>query len=367
MRRLLATIIQDADLKFSSVLIFINRMHDALKEVEPTVSSDLKERLRSLEAPVEILMTKELKDYLEASFVPFFERAFQLFEKNGLIAKAVESTLPNSPKSFGFSRQQIMETVDIMKQAGYNYVGTYHHHLDSDLQVVLRKSPPAEKESYKLPQSYDPVQMSPDDRGVFNSIGFSIGQQEQPEIQEIMSGIKYLFLGHHSESKGYRLKSYTVLDKLPQNHPWNQFRRELGAADYLENHYRGFNDILTHPIEIITTGDTDPQAKEILDQAGAKNRKLEVEFDNDYGKGKLRIFIDKGKIAFVEILTEDQARRYWFNSESQIEKAVVYGDNRTRTVKVNIDHLNGDELTEEMNRFYSQFDTIFKSISGIEL
>lgn len=68
-------------------------------------------------APVGVQLSTDLFSFLKASFSPHFERAFLLFERGGIIQKAVESTNPNSPKSFSFIGDQLKDTIPLLRNA----------------------------------------------------------------------------------------------------------------------------------------------------------------------------------------------------------------------------------------------------------
>lgn len=244
-----------------------------------------------------------------------------------------------------------------MEAQGYSYVGTYHHHLDSDRQVEMRKHPLRDMEAYQMPDAYDPIQMSPDDHGVFNSIGFSLVGEEDPEALRIMAGVRYLFLGHRSEAHGYRVKCYSVLSRLPVTHPWNVLRDEIRTAGYMAAHYRNYDDILDHPLEVAGAQDSDPEALDILNQASVKNRKHELTIPDSAGGGRLRVFTQDGIVSFIEVETGGKLQRYWFDEEGSLTRSAIYGDNTTRMEKTNIDSIPSsglDQLRRDFERRYGE-------------
>jgi len=326
----------------------------------------LMERLRAEGAPLETEATSELLHFLENAYSVNVERAFLLFAKDGVICKAIESTYPNNSKAFSFYSEQMLEVIPMMMSKGFAYIGTYHHHLDSDEQIALRIHPPKGQEAYKLPEGYDPAHLSPDDRGVFNTIGFSPADRDRDDVQSIIHSVRYLLLGHRSMKRGYRIKSYTLLDKLPEDHPWNKHRKELNETGFLLRHYWNYDDVLDHPLCPVTIPDDeqdgkDVEATKLLDAHGVKNRKFSYPFQHPtYGNGIMRIFTKQGDIDMIELCVGDEMSRYMFR-EGRLQGLARYGDNTTRMRAMHLQVVEKGLDVEQM-RLEQAFHDVLKGV-----
>lgn len=312
---------------------------------------------------INVNMSKELKDYLESAFSPFFERGFMLFEKGGIICKAIESTDANSPSSFGFNSEHIIETTRVMKREGYNYVATYHHHLDSDRQIAFRRNPPLEyKSSYNLGPKYNPDHPSPDDMGgELGNVGFSGADREKPEVQEIIRGVKYLFLGHKTETIPFHIRCYS------KHYPSSN---ELQTGQRLD-HYGGFKTVLFHYITYVKTGDRDPTARTILGKYKLRFRVYNIRTGKDNAKTQLKIYLKDNEITMIEKYQNNICKRYVFKN-GQLGYVAKYRDNTTKLDKANIEWYykdkNPEKFTEEeraiskLKEFLTKFTTKMRVI-----
>jgi len=276
-----------------------------------------------------VKFSEELRQYLENGFSPYFERAFMLFEKNGIVSKAVESTNPNSPRSFRFDYEHLIETIRIMQKEGYTYVGSYHHHLDSDKQIALRKNPSAIKEYLRLPEKYNPDQPSPDDLYGYK-IGFDPQSEKTPESQLIIAGTKYLFLGHKSNSIPFHIRAYMPIH-WPANKSFEELTPTLKDSGLLLDHYSSKMPVIDNPINYIQTNDNDPSAKNILRKYNRRFRIKEFRFGNNENYTRLKMYIKDGQITMIERYTNNYVMRYFFNN-NKLDRITVFIDNTSRLV-----------------------------------
>lgn len=303
-------------------------------------------------APIGVRISSSVADRLQKSFSPFVERAFLLFEKDGIIFKAIESTEPNSPRDFFFDVNQLYEVATVMTEEGYSYIGTYHHHLDSDEQIEYRRNPPKGEEAYILGVNYDPIQLSPDDRGVFKGATnkWKLEEGKRQEMDKILSGARYLLLGHFSKKNNYRVGAYTVLSHLPSDHPWNRYSEQLKKNGLMLEHYRGFEDVLNQPIEVVETKDTDPEAVSILEKHGVKNRKYEGNL-SDNSDDIIRVFTRDGVVSQVEIWNDKKMIRYKVDRDGLLIGIGEYGDNTTKFKNRNLRFYSTDEIKKAQKDF----------------
>lgn len=264
----------------------------------------------------------ELHKYLENAFSPHFERSFLLFEKDGIICKAIESTKPNTPRSFNFDPEHTEESFLVMQKEGYNLVGHYHYHLDSDAEIAFRRNPPKKKIAYNLGMKYNPDQPSPDDLGVFKLIGTNPSKRDDPVNLRVQDSIQYLFLGHRSESIPFHIKVYTPgesLDTLPENHP---LRKDKNPR-YLD-HYKNNTQILESELSLVKTNDQDVSAESILRKHNLRFRKHEFRI----GKMIIKLYTKDNKISMLEVYSKNYCKRYVFENQ-KLTRVILYGDNTT--------------------------------------
>jgi|GEM_PF-2712287 len=321
----------------------------------------LLEKLREANEPFETKVSPELVTYLESCISKFTERGFLLFAKNGVVCKAVESTAWCNPKSISFTIRRTSEVLQAMEAEGYDYVGTYHHHPESDEEIEHRQQPGS---GYPYP-NYDPVHLSTGDIGIFNKLAV---WQDGNGWKKPKSDEKYLFIGHKSEKRGYRLRCYTVLSELPEGHPWKTHAADLRKFGFNLRHYRDIDGILDHPVEHAQgTADNDPTASQILEKHDVAERIFERDFQNEiFGSGRIRVFTESGELTMVELYFADgkTMKRYGFN-DGELDRIIIYGDNRRSKTQQQRIPLDDDKTkAEEWNKLNNSFGTMFKDLKG---
>lgn len=328
--------------------------------ISPLSKAELLIKMEELKTPLGLRMSDNVYDFLQQSFSIFTERSFLLYEKDGIITKAIESTYFNTPNSFYFYPQQILETNKIMENEGYSYIGNYHHHLDSDEQIAARKNPPPGKEYLKLGPNYDPLHLSPDDAGggfnATNTYSPEITEEERLELKKICASVNYLLLGHFSKLNNYRLAAYSSLKCFSQNHPWNVYKEQLQLNGFMLNHYKSFKHIVNHPIEIVETEDNDPEAISIFKKYIMKNKKYEGEFLDSGIDYSIKVFTKNGIIDYVETINNNQMIRYVIDSNGLVSMVTTYGDNTTRGIKANIDWFNNKNAPDRIKEAQINFN-----------
>lgn len=294
-----------------------------------------------------VTITRDLYEYLKWAFWVHFERWFLLFEKDGIISKAVESNKWNSPRTFGFSKEQLVEVGIAMERRGFTYIGTYHHHLDSDEKISN------EKEG-RLGEKYNPNQPSPSDIWVFKFPWYNSLALEDPTVQRLIDKVRFLLLWHKSQSILYNVQAYAMLNSYPENHPWKIYKEDIKSSGLMLDHYKWIDWIVHAPINILESwvyNDGDPGSQKEIQEDWIVNRIHEKVLDN---WEKIRVLIHQDGRAEVELWSQNKVKRYWFGRLLQDWYLMTSGWTRMVNLPSNLTNkiLTKDGLLLEVSEYW---------------